>query len=151
MGAGDRNGRPDVVAAREVVAEGFADQVPPWVERYDLLRHRTIAGGPDGLDRRGIGEVGEVVMGERSRRNRQRAIDRIAAGMASDRIAMARIAQGRDHRPALGRGRRPHTNCGRSLIASIGDPFAVLNKLRSLHLPTSSYMTLTFARFHPVP
>src|SRR5215831_17971613 len=37
MGAGDRDGRPHVVAAREVSAEDLAHQVSPRIERYDLL------------------------------------------------------------------------------------------------------------------
>src|SRR5262249_45714363 len=40
------------------------------------------------------------------RRDGERAIDRIAAGVAADRVAMIWVAQGRDHRPAFGRGGR---------------------------------------------
>ena len=45
MGAGDRDGRPHVVAAHEVVAEGLADEMAPGIERHDLSWRRTIAGG----------------------------------------------------------------------------------------------------------
>src|SRR5262249_59265620 len=46
------------------------------------------------------------IVGERSRRDGERAIDRIAAGVASDRVAVIRVAQGRDYRAAFGRGGR---------------------------------------------
>jgi hypothetical protein len=102
VGAGHRDGRPDIVAARELVAERLADQMPPRVERYDLPSVEPLRVRADALDRRGIGQVGDMVVGERSRRNRERAVDRIAARMATDRVAVIRVAQGRDHRPALG-------------------------------------------------
>src|SRR5262249_38546108 len=106
MGAGDRDGRPHVVAAREVIAEDLAHEVPPRIERYDLFGIAPLRVRSDALDRRGIREVRDVIVGERSRRDGERAIDRIAAGVASDRVAMVRVAQGRDHRSAFGRGGR---------------------------------------------
>jgi hypothetical protein len=109
MSAGDGNARPDIVAAHEVVAERLADEVPPWVERYDLLRIEPLRVWSDALDGRGIRQIGHVIIGERPGRNCQGAIDRIAAGMTADRIAMVGVAQGRDHRSALACGRcAPH-------------------------------------------
>ncbi len=40
---------------------------------------------------------------ESSRRHGERAVERVAAGMRADRVALRRIRQGRHHRPALGR------------------------------------------------
>ncbi len=109
VGAGDRDRRTDVVAAREIVAEFLADQMSPRIERDDLLGVRPLRIGPDVRCRRGVGEVGKLVGLERLRRDGERAVDRIAAGVGADRIAMAWIAQRRDHRAALGGGRRaPH-------------------------------------------
>jgi len=109
MGAGDRNRRPHVVAAREMLAEDVADQMPPGVKRYDFLGIAPLRVRADALDRRGIGEVGDMIVGERSRGDRERAVNRVAAGMAADRIAMRRVAQGRDHRSAFGgAGRAPN-------------------------------------------
>ncbi len=107
MSAGDRDGGPHVVTAREVIAEDLAHQVSPGIERYDLFGIAPLRVRSDVLDRRGIREIGDMIVGERPRRNGEGAIDRIAAGVASDRVAVIGVAQGRDHRPAFGRGRRP--------------------------------------------
>jgi hypothetical protein len=109
VSAGHRNARPDVVAAHEVVAERLADEMSPRVERHDLFRIEPLRVRSDALDRRRIGQVGHVIIGERSGRNCQRAINRVTAGMASNGIAMIGVAQGRDHGSAFARGRRaPH-------------------------------------------
>ena len=109
VGAGDRDRRADVVAAREIVAELLADQMSPRIERHDLLGIGPLRIRADMRGRRGVGEVGQLVGLERLGRDGERAVDRIAAGMHADRVAMAGIAQRRDHRAALGGGRRaPH-------------------------------------------
>ena len=109
MRAGDRNGRPHVVAAREMLAEDVAHQMPPWIERDDFLGIAPLRVRADALDRRGVREVGDMIVGERARGDGERAVNRVAAGVAADRIAMRRVAQGRDHRPAFGSaGRAPN-------------------------------------------
>jgi hypothetical protein len=104
MRTGDGDGRPHVVAALKVLAEHVTHQVTPRIERHDLPGIAPLRVRSDALDRRGIRQVGDVIVGERPRRDGERAVDRIAAGVASNRIAMIGIAQGRDHRPAFGRG-----------------------------------------------
>src|SRR6188508_2787351 len=43
--------------------------------------------------------------------------------------------------------RAPHTICGRSVMVSIGDPFAVLNRFAFITYSYYVNMTFTYARF----
>ena len=78
----------------------------------------------DLFHRRRIREVGHVVIGERPGCNGQRAIDRIATGMTADRVAMIRFRKVAITGPRSLAVGAPHTICGRSVMVSIGDPFA---------------------------
>ena len=107
MGAGDRDGRPHVVAAHEVIAEGLADQVAPGIERHDLLRHRSIAGAGRSA-RPARCRSGRRGGRARAFSPRSRARDRPNSRRRGVPTALRwrGIAQGRDHRPALGGGGR---------------------------------------------
>ena len=110
--AGDRDGRPDVVAKREILAEFLTDEMAPRIERDDLrcvgpLRMRT-----DAVGGRGVGQVGTMVARQCACCNRQRPVNRIAAGMRADGVAVPAIAVRRDDRTARGRGRCAPMQCG---------------------------------------
>ncbi len=115
MGARHRDGRADVDAARELVAKDFADAMAPRIERNDLVRVGPLRMRADEVGRRSVGEVGAVVGGERAGRDGERAVNRVAAGVAAD--GAARRVHGPDHGAALRRGRGAPAQRGRGFAA----------------------------------
>ena len=96
----DRDRRPDVPAVRELAGERLAHDVAVGIERDDLLRIGPLRIGPDRHRRRGVGQVGPMQRIEAARSDRERAVERVGAGMGADHVAPAEIAEGADHRPA---------------------------------------------------
>jgi len=89
-----------------MIAERFTDKMPPRIERDDLARVRPLRVRPHAVGRRGVGEVRDVIRGERTGGDRERTIDRIAAGMRANGVAVIGVMDGRNDRSALGGGWR---------------------------------------------
>ena len=113
MRAGDRDGRPDVVAKREIFAEFLTDEMAPRIERDDLRCVGPLRMRADAVGGRGVGQVGTMVARQCACGDRQRAVYRIAAGMRADGVAVPAIAVRRDDRTARGRGRCAPMQCRR--------------------------------------
>ncbi len=101
--AGDRDGRPHVQPGRQLVGEHFGDQMAPRVERDDRVAVRPLRERADGDGRARVGQVRPVRRVELAGGDRQRAIDRVGAGMRADGVALGRGRQGGDDRAAAAR------------------------------------------------
>jgi len=100
-GAGDRDGRTDVLAFLDFGLEGLGREMAPRIERDDARRLRPLRERPYGRHWVRIGEIGPADRIERARRDRKRAIKGIRAAMAADDIAMLRPGHRADDRPAF--------------------------------------------------
>ncbi len=92
---GDGDGRLDVVALLEVGAEGVADDRAERIERDDLLRIGPRGKRPDRVRRRGVGQIRLAQRIERAGRHRERAVDRVRAGVRPDHVAVRAVGDGR--------------------------------------------------------
>jgi hypothetical protein len=86
LGDGDR--RPDVPAFGKAVGEDLGNEMAPRVERNDLGGIAPLRERPDRLDRRRVGEIGDVDRAELAGGDGEGAIERIGAVMRADDVAM---------------------------------------------------------------
>ena len=79
---GDRDGRADVLAFRDLGLERIGDEMAPRIERDDAPRLRPLRERTDGRGRMRIGEIGPADRIEGAGGNRQRPVERIGAAVA---------------------------------------------------------------------
>jgi hypothetical protein len=70
------------------IGEDGGDQVAPGIQRHDPVRIAPLRMRADGFGRGCIGQVGTMRALQAARRHRQRAIDRIGAGVGTDNVAL---------------------------------------------------------------
>ncbi|SPA51561.1 conserved hypothetical protein [Cupriavidus taiwanensis] len=117
---GHGDGRADIDAGGDAVGEDAGHQVPPGVERDDLVRVAPLRMRADRFGGGGVGQVGTVVALQRAGGDRERPIDGVGAGVGADHIALRRIAQAGDHRSApCRRGGAPVDRLGRLVAARV--------------------------------
>jgi hypothetical protein len=103
---GDRDGRADVDARRNLFAEIFRHPMAPRIERHDAAGVRPLRVRPDIDGGRRVGEVGTRDRVERSGGDRERPVERIGAAVGADGVAVGGRGDRADDRPALARGWR---------------------------------------------
>ena len=116
VGLGDRDRRLDVVALLEVAAEGVADDRAERIERHDLLGVGPRGERPERVRRRGVGEIRLAQRIERAGRHRERAIDRVRAGVRPDHVAVRPVGDRRHQRPAARPDRRRPRRSGSASV-----------------------------------
>jgi hypothetical protein len=139
LGHGD--GGPDVDALGDQLGEVLGHPVAVGVERDDPHGVGPLRMGADGRGRRGVGEIGPVDRVELPGGNGQRAVERVGPGMGPDHVALARIGDAADERPALLRaGGAPGDRVRRlHATARVGCQDDMLRRFRHLSEPRITY------------
>jgi len=133
----DGDGRTRVDTGADMFGENLADEVAPGIERHDLRRIGPLRMGADQRGGRGVGEIGAVITRQGSRRDREGAIDRVSAGVGTDRVPVARLSGARYHRSPVGRAGRSPTqrDCALTGGSGVGSQSDVA-RYRMLHVPS---------------
>ena len=102
LGHGDR--RPNVQrAVGEPIGKDVLRHMTPRVERNYLGHIEPRIEWADAARRQRVGKIGSKVGRRSLHRQRDRAVNAIGATVSTDRVAHARFAHGRNHRPTLPR------------------------------------------------
>ena len=100
---GDGDGRADIDAGGELIAEIFRHQVAERVQRHDFAGRGPLWMRADRGDGGGIVEVGFEIRLQPAGGDGGREVDGIAARMGADRVSRGGIGNGADDRSAYGR------------------------------------------------
>jgi len=123
---GDCDRRANVNAGADMFGKDLTDKMTPRVDRHNFGRLGPLRLRHDPPRRSCVSQIGAVVTRQRPGCNCKRAIDRISAGIGTDRITLLRICGTRDHGSPVGRGRgapmeRDRTSAGVSRMGSEPD------------------------------
>src|SRR5712671_1357531 len=88
---GDRNGGTNILSFGDLRLERSRDEMTPGIERYNAPRFRPLRKRTDRGGRIGVRQIGTADRIERTRRDCQRAIERIGPAMAAYHIAALRL------------------------------------------------------------
>src|SRR6266853_466216 len=89
--AGDRNGGTNILSFGYLRLERGSDEMAPGIERHNAPRFRPLRKRTDRGGRVRVRQIGTADRIERTRRDRQRAIERIGPAMAAYHIAALRL------------------------------------------------------------
>ena len=105
----------------DMIRKDLPGQMAPRVERHNFRRSPHCGAARSGGGG-GIGKIRPMVTRQHSRRHGERTINRVSAGIGSDRVTVSWFGRARYDRPAFGRGWRTPTqpNCAPTGGSGVG-------------------------------